>query len=438
MRRLTATILGLVLFCLSLPMASAGTIDLSGTWTWTDVAQDNVSYTGPATIVHNVQAGTFTWAWDSNWTQNGTPLSAHVEGTGSILGRDISLDAAKNTAGEFTAHFILTVSSNANTITGTWTQNDGQSGTANATRQSAISNTECTDGADNDSDGTTDLDDEGCTAQSDTDEANPSYANLSVTAGVYTPGSTQPTYDQFEIRQGKRFILEVTVTNLGPDTAELVQTPIRLGDNFTVEDPHAVATCAYAFVGASCEWDSLAANETVTGQVRLIPAEVGTHDLIVDVTSESSDTVSTNNRSTISTTVLPGGADLKVSASGPKEASNAHPFTWTFTIRNEGPQRARGIKLHLGTAYEGPDVKVELRDISREAVCDKDHGQRWVVDCSIGSLASDAVAKVRFTWRVTTQQRYWHSGLGTVSTRTDDPRSRNNRETQSTLLRGFS
>lgn len=196
-------------FVSPLVASAQGETDLSGTWDWTDHSNQTNDYSGPATIVHNVAAGTFTWEWDGS----GPDSSAHVTANGTVSGTSLQMNTDEYQG--LTSQFQGQILENGNRLEGTWTQSDGQDGTFIAIRQgsspspSPSATTECNDHADNDEDGLIDYpSDFGCSSASDTTETGRFKLKLSSIRGP-----------KEEVDVGETQKWEIKVVNKGPDVA---------------------------------------------------------------------------------------------------------------------------------------------------------------------------------------------------------------------------
>jgi hypothetical protein len=114
---LAVLLLAIGLACV--PAAWPQGVDLTGEWVWTNVTTSGQPFEGTATIVHDVDAGTMTWAWRDGYA-----------GTGTVTGSSFAINAA--TTG-LTATLTGQIDSSDH-LSGTWSQSDGESGTFTATR----------------------------------------------------------------------------------------------------------------------------------------------------------------------------------------------------------------------------------------------------------------------------------------------------------------
>ncbi len=141
---------------------------------------------------------------------------------------------------------------------------------------------------------------------------------------------------------GDILVYVVTVTNAGPSAAKAVAVTDSLPSNATFLSSTGGAVAA----GGVLTWPvvpSLAAAAAITDTVRLrAPLGGGTVANVAAVTSTTTDLLTTNNRSAVSTSVT-ASADLSVAKTGPPTASAGQTFVDTVTVKNLGASVAANV-----------------------------------------------------------------------------------------------
>ncbi len=178
----------------------------------------------------------------------------------------------------------------------------------------------------------------------------------------------------------------ITITNNGPDAAAGAKVSFLIGDFGYVNQygnpvpfPQALGsftttqgTCQLGrplflnllFTELDCDLGSLASGSTATvivamGARRYPPLSPGASEVVANSASVSSDTAdpdSNNNSATETTTIVQGYADLALQVTqSPFPATTADDLTFTFVIRNLGPDAPREF---FTFTYPAPNDKV--------------------------------------------------------------------------------
>jgi|GEM_PF-6840780 len=98
----------------AVPVQAATACAVTGRWDLVDTDAGGARYSGPLTISAVTPQGTFRWTWVSGWT-----------GTGTIAGSTVTLNGGGS---GYTARWNGTINAACTSITGRWTQNNGQGG----------------------------------------------------------------------------------------------------------------------------------------------------------------------------------------------------------------------------------------------------------------------------------------------------------------------
>ncbi|GAA5107345.1 hypothetical protein GCM10023339_05250 [Alloalcanivorax gelatiniphagus] len=181
----------------------------------------------------------------------------------------------------------------------------------------------------------------------------------------------------------------LTARNNGPSNATGVTVtdtvPARVtGVSAATSTPG--ATCAPVSGGTvSCTAPNLASGATlvvtVTGTV-LPGAETGALTNAAGVTATTPVDPSTDNNSASATAEVVARADVSVVKDGPATAVAGTQVDWTFTVRNDGPSTASGVRL-TDTLPAGVTF-LSGGDVPAGVTCTADDGQ---VTCPVGTLA---------------------------------------------------
>ena len=207
----------------------------------------------------------------------------------------------------------------------------------------------------------------------------------------------------------------ITITNIGPDAAAGAKVSFRIGDfgyvnvygnpvpfsqalgSFTTTQ----GTCQLGrplflnllFTELHCDLGSLASGSTATvivavGAKRYPPLSPGASEVVANSASVSSDTAdpdSNNNSTTETTTIVQGYADLALQMTqSPFPATTADDLTFTFVIRNLGPDAPREF---FTFTYPIPNDKVAAVQAETTLSCDPFEPTGHVI-CRFGPLAA--------------------------------------------------
>lgn len=167
----------------------------------------------------------------------------------------------------------------------------------------------------------------------------PASADLQVSASAPATASA-----------GGRVEVAATIRNLGPGPAAAVVLRSQLSGAWALDGGTGSGfTCSTTGVNVECRGGSLAANESVELRLQgaVSPAAVGALGAILTASSTTTDPVSTNNAANVNITATAAqGADLAIT-----KVDSADPviygerFSYTLTVRNQGPAAASGIVI---------------------------------------------------------------------------------------------
>lgn len=204
---------------------------------------------------------------------------------------------------------------------------------------------------------------------------------------------------------GQPVTYTITVRNLGPAPATAVTTTGSL---------------------PACSAPTLAVGASVSCSTTITPTSTGTLIQAAQVLAAEPDPVASNNSASVTTTVVPAGADVSLTlADAPDPVTRNGRLTYTIVVRNAGPSVAEGVVV--SDVLPGG---VSL--ISRTTTKGTCTGSS-TVSCSLGSLATGATATVTIVVRPRTTGSL--TNLASVSATTPDGNTGNNTAVATTLVR---
>jgi hypothetical protein len=391
--RLGARVVLVAIVCVAaaLPAVTATSqtaVDLSGGWSWSNTSNQTNTYTGPVTIQHNVGAGTFTITMNIS----GPDSSSTVTGNGTVSGTQIQIqtDPYGSTTNNqtYTAQYQGTISENGTRLQGTWQQSDGQDGTFVATKTSSPTPTPTPTPSET---GNADLCVKLVAQRFDRSSfAEHDSCNASI-AGTH------------ELIWHRAFPLLVQVTNRGPDPAEDVRARIVLpaGLNFSPRTNEGI--CGEGGRQRTCRYGTLASGETAEKRDQLVVAGEGTLEprsveIVVTVTTTTPESTPLDNEASVSTTLLPGGADLEVRAGGPERADGSSLATYRAVLVNNGPEVARTVQFS-GRFRFGTGVLRTVRSMDPSRAGCEDYTSGFV--CRFRRVATGRAGEVLVIIKVT-------------------------------------
>ena len=352
-----------LLAALAIPLSRAGgqtQVDLSGSWQWSNTSNQTYTYSGPATIQHNVGAGTFT----INMSLGGPDSSSSVTGSGTVSGTSINIQTdpygSSTNSQTYTAQYQGTISDNGTKLQGTWQQSDGQNGTFIATKTSSPSPS--------------------------TPSPSPTgSADLCIKFVAQTfQGDVFEEYDSctgelagdHSILWYKSFPSLISVTNRGPDMASNVKVRVRPSNGsyiyYGIDGP----PCRGDGDSQLCSFGNIAPGATSTRDDVRFSGEGTLQERTIELSaaiasSGATDPARDNNEASVTPTLLPGGADLQVRAGGPSSADASSRATYRITFRNDGPDEAKAARLHGEFSFGQGQLRT-VRSVSGSRRCDED------------------------------------------------------------------
>ena len=145
---------------------------------------------------------------------------------------------------------------------------------------------------------------------------------------------------------GAEFDLALSANNLGPDGATNVVTSTTLPANVAFVSG---AGCTAAASTVTCTVGDVANAATGTATLRLRATAAGNAAIASTVSAAQADNNTTNNTASrtvsVTTVALPPGADLAVSVVGPATGKAGGSYSYSVTVRNNGPDPAVGASV---------------------------------------------------------------------------------------------
>jgi uncharacterized repeat protein (TIGR01451 family) len=239
---------------------------------------------------------------------------------------------------------------------------------------------------------------------------NPPNADLTVT-GIDSPDP---------VLFGSKVAYVITVVNNGPlagPTPTLTDTP---PDGWTFVSASGPGGCS-AGATITCQLSTLNPKQSAKFTITLgTPAEVGppaTVDNQASATSSMLDMNPANNLAVIPTTVNPPYADLVLTGkAAPSPVAKLGTVTYTFTVKNNGPQAAANASLHV-------DVPDGLAGVNAVGTGCSAGGS---VNCSLGTIVKGASKVVTITGKAPNTGGTTLTAQGSTGSDTADPTGSNN------------
>ena len=233
---------------------------------------------------------------------------------------------------------------------------------------------------------------------------------------------------------GTNLTYSITVTNAGPDDAQVVDLndPLPAGSTFVTGSQTAgpAFACTTPAVGAGgtvdCTIATLIAGDSATFSLTVFvpagatPGGIGSNT--ATLSSVTADPDASNNSSTATTTIT-ASADLSVTKTAPATVDAGTNLTYTITVANPGPSDAQTVSLSDplppgSTFVTGSQTVGPVFTCTTPAV-----GAGGTVDCSIATLAMGDSAT--FSLTILVPAGATPGGIGsntaTVSSATADP-----------------
>lgn len=147
------------------------------------------------------------------------------------------------------------------------------------------------------------------------------------------------------VLEGGTVDLEVTASNLGTATAELVSMSVHLPAGVSLRD--AGSLCTAAAGGAECTLGTVAAGGSATANLTLAAIDAGSVNLAVEVRADS-DTQPSNNTATAALRIDPA-ADLGIALQAPASLTRGTRATLDLTVTNASARTATGLVVTVST-----------------------------------------------------------------------------------------
>lgn len=254
--------------------------------------------------------------------------------------------------------------------------------------------------------------------------ASGGFGNLS-DVGVSLAASVSPP------RVSVPYDVTVTVTNNGPDDAQAVTLTHTLPATMT---PGTVVpsqgSCERVGSTVTCLLGPLGAGNSSTVTVPVTPTATGvaTHTSVVSVAGDSSDTVASNDRRTLSATVVSASVNLGVAVTDSADpVLVGKPLAYTATVTNAGPDDAPGVRL-VNTL---PSAATYGTPVPSQGSCTR---VGTMVTCLLGALEAGSSATVAFPLTPTSATTLADTATVALVGIALDPVLADNRATQATAV----
>jgi len=145
------------------------------------------------------------------------------------------------------------------------------------------------------------------------------------------------------VLEGVSLTLELTATNLGTATAELVSMSVDLPAGLSLTD--AGTLCTPAAGGAECNLGTVAAGSAATTSLTLTAVSAGAAIVDVEVRADS-DVQPSNNTASVVVSVDPA-ADLGIDLRGPAALTPGASATLDLTVANGSARTATGVVVQV-------------------------------------------------------------------------------------------
>ncbi|HZX24250.1 MAG TPA: zinc-dependent metalloprotease family protein [Woeseiaceae bacterium] len=141
------------------------------------------------------------------------------------------------------------------------------------------------------------------------------------------------------VLEGGTVDLELTASNLGTATAELVSMSVDLPAGVDLRD--AGTRCTAAAGGAQCTIGTVTAGSSATANLTLAAVDAGAVELAAEIRADS-DTRPSNNRSNAALRIDPA-ANLGVALQAPASLARGARATLDLSVTNDSPRTATGV-----------------------------------------------------------------------------------------------
>jgi len=221
-------------------------------------------------------------------------------------------------------------------------------------------------------------------------ENDQAFTELTVSSVDVSVTKTGPA----SVTAGNTATYTITVANTGPDTAVdvILTDDLPPGTTFAslTQNNGPTATCGTPLVGTngqiSCTWPSMTGTESAQFTLVVNSASATSIPNTANVSSQSFDSNTSNNTSTVNTTVTQV-ADLSVTKSGPATVTAGTNATYNIGLSNAGPSFASAVVLN--DPLPANTTFVSLTQTSGPAFsCTTG----TTINCTIASLAPGASA----------------------------------------------
>ena len=218
---------------------------------------------------------------------------------------------------------------------------------------------------------------------------------------------------------GQRFNYTLTVENNGPSTAAgvVVTDDLPNGVRF-VSSPN----CENQNGTVRCEVGDLASGASAQRAIRVEATSAGETENTARVSGDTDDPNNQNNRDS-ATTRVGAQADLAIVKRGPSQVTDENKFTYTLNVKNNGPSDAGNVRVT-------DNLPGGVKFLSASRGCNQRGG---TVRCGAFNLTDGASRQLKIT--VQAKQPGRKVNRASVSSDTQDPNARNNRDTTATVVR---
>jgi uncharacterized repeat protein (TIGR01451 family) len=216
----------------------------------------------------------------------------------------------------------------------------------------------------------------------------------------------------------------ITVTNTSSETAVDVVFADVLPPNTTFVSLTYVSGVVGVCDGASCTFGTLGPGQSSTYTLVLRAGDTTSITNVVNASTSSFDTDSSDNTSSVTTTITPQ-ADLGVTKSGAASVTAGTNITYTVTVTNSGPSTAQDVIL-TDTLPAGTTFVSVNQSTGPTFNCSQVSN---VVTCTRTTLAPATTATFSIVAAVALSTTGSITNTAGVSTTTADPNSNNNQAT---------
>lgn len=249
------------------------------------------------------------------------------------------------------------------------------------------------------------------------------------------------TADLSVLKQGPSSIAKggvITYTliakNKGPSVAQAVTLTDAVPTGLTFVAAGSSTACKESDGIVLCQLGNLADQQQVNSTVKfqLSATLCGTISNTVVGSTQTQDTVTTNNTSSVQTTITgcpPPSADVSVTKTGPATIVRGNAITYTVVAKNNGPDAAKDVMV-----TDAVPAGMTYIDAESSSLCDVSDD---IVLCNIGTLNKTQQQLMTLKFQIAQNAVCGNkNNTAVVSSTTQDPTSTNNTATAVTNITG--